>query len=243
MKFVLNKDRIIVEDSQNFNSGSINFYEAEIEYSEDWNDLNIAAILIKKDEQEGQSIAIINNKFYIDKQYKGTYSIGFVGYIIENETKTYQISTNLIDIYFDEGAGEVDAKNQEDVPTPSEWEVYLEQVQQFINNGNAIINQANNLDISNTGTIVTITKKDGTTSEINVKGDKGDNGNTPVKGVDYWTEQDKQEIEADIIQDDNLETKNNKVTSISSTSTDNQYPSAKCVYDIVGNIETLLGGI
>lgn len=32
----------------------------------------------------------------------------------------------------------------------------------------------------------------------------------------------------------------NKVTSISSLSTDTEYPSAKCVYDIVGDIETLL---
>ena len=32
----------------------------------------------------------------------------------------------------------------------------------------------------------------------------------------------------------------NKVTSISSSSTDTQYPSAKCVYDIVGDVETLL---
>jgi len=36
------------------------------------------------------------------------------------------------------------------------------------------------------------------------------------------------------------ETTNNKVTSISSSSTDAQYPSAKCVYDIVGDIESLL---
>lgn len=32
----------------------------------------------------------------------------------------------------------------------------------------------------------------------------------------------------------------NKVTSISSSSTNTQYPSAKCVYDIVGDIETAL---
>ena len=32
----------------------------------------------------------------------------------------------------------------------------------------------------------------------------------------------------------------NKVTSLSSSSTNTQYPSAKCVYDIVGDIETLL---
>ena len=34
--------------------------------------------------------------------------------------------------------------------------------------------------------------------------------------------------------------KSNLVTSISSSSTDTQYPSAKCVYDIVGNIESIL---
>lgn len=32
----------------------------------------------------------------------------------------------------------------------------------------------------------------------------------------------------------------NKVTTISSSSTDTQYPSAKCVYDIVGDLETIL---
>lgn len=36
------------------------------------------------------------------------------------------------------------------------------------------------------------------------------------------------------------ENTSNKVTSISAQSTDDQYPTAKCVYDLVGNIETLL---
>lgn len=35
----------------------------------------------------------------------------------------------------------------------------------------------------------------------------------------------------------------NKVVSISAQSTDNQYPTAKCVYDLIGNIETLLQGV
>lgn len=35
----------------------------------------------------------------------------------------------------------------------------------------------------------------------------------------------------------------NLVTSISSSSTNTQYPSAKCMYDIIGNIETLLAAI
>lgn len=39
------------------------------------------------------------------------------------------------------------------------------------------------------------------------------------------------------------EAKSNKVTTLSSASTDTQYPSAKCVYDLVGDIETLLAAI
>lgn len=39
------------------------------------------------------------------------------------------------------------------------------------------------------------------------------------------------------------EDNSNKVTSINASSTNDEYPSAKCVYDIVGDIETLLGGI
>lgn len=39
------------------------------------------------------------------------------------------------------------------------------------------------------------------------------------------------------------EMKNNKVTSISADSTDTQYPSAKCVYDLIGNINTVLASV
>lgn len=41
----------------------------------------------------------------------------------------------------------------------------------------------------------------------------------------------------------NMQTTTNLVTSVSSTSTDSQYPSAKLLYDTVGNIETLLHNI
>lgn len=39
------------------------------------------------------------------------------------------------------------------------------------------------------------------------------------------------------------ESTSNKVTSLSSSSTDTQYPSAKCVYDLIGDVETLLSNI
>ena len=42
---------------------------------------------------------------------------------------------------------------------------------------------------------------------------------------------------------DAAELSGNKVTSLSSSSTDTQYPSAKCVYDLIGDIESLLAGV
>lgn len=43
--------------------------------------------------------------------------------------------------------------------------------------------------------------------------------------------------------DTTRESVSNKVTSLSSSSTDTQYPSAKCVYDIVGDINSVLDSI
>ncbi len=54
---------------------------------------------------------------------------------------------------------------------------------------------------------------------------------------DYYN---KSEIDTALSLKENL---SNKVTSISSQSTDTQYPSAKCVYNIVGNIESLLSAL
>ena len=35
----------------------------------------------------------------------------------------------------------------------------------------------------------------------------------------------------------------NKVTSLSSSSTNTQYPSAKCVYDLIGDVQTVINNI
>lgn len=45
------------------------------------------------------------------------------------------------------------------------------------------------------------------------------------------------------VENKSYQTTSNLVTSVSSSSTDSQYPSAKCVYDIIGDIETLLSEV
>lgn len=56
------------------------------------------------------------------------------------------------------------------------------------------VNKENNMSTIN------ITKKDGSTKSVEVlDGTDGKDGHTPVKGTDYWTESDKQEIVNDVV--------------------------------------------
>lgn len=142
MKFILNKDTLEVDEVVVGNSGSVNYYEAEVEYDESWNNLNIEAVLVKKDKDVGTSIAVINNKFFIDKKLSGTYYIGFVGYTIENDKKTYQISSNLKYIHFDKGAGEIETENEE-LPTPTEWEIYIAQIKSIVSDIEGLSDELN----------------------------------------------------------------------------------------------------
>ena len=187
MKFILNKDTLEIENNEIIVSGSVNYYKVDVEYDESWNDLNIKAIIVETDNKKGISRAVINNKMYIDQSLNGVYSIGFVGYKIENDKKTYQISSNLRKIYIDVGAGEIKTEVK-DVPTPSEWEIYISQIQEFIREGQEIITQASNLNldvnkVENVSTI-SVTSKNGTTKKVEI-----------LDGKDYiLTENDKNEI-------------------------------------------------
>lgn len=135
MKFILNKDKLEIENRESLNSGSVKYYEAEVEFDESWEGLTIGAVLVEKKgnfyEDKGKAIAVINNKIYIDNKIHGSYGIGFVGYTIENNQKTYQISSELKYIWFKKGAGEIEIGNEE-VPTPTEWEIYIAQIQEML---------------------------------------------------------------------------------------------------------------
>ena len=68
----------------------------------------------------------------------------------------------------------------------------------------------------------------------------GDVYNVETDGSNYaWTgtEWDKLGGTIDV---SGKEDKSNKVTTLSSSSTDTEYPSAKCVYDLIGDIESAL---
>jgi len=197
MKFILNGDKLTIERGrlERQNSGSLEYYKADVEFDEEWQGLAIEARLVKCDtddfEPVGRAIAVINNELFIDNELNGSYGIGFIGYRIENDIKTYQISTNLKSIWLDKGAGQIKPYNSESIPT--EWEIYLAQVQEFIDDANDIlddandkieamtealedvneaITQTNNLDLDankvEKTTTVSITKKNGSVKTVQI---------------------------------------------------------------------------
>lgn len=133
MKFILNKDSLEIENKQRINSGSVNYYEVDVEYDASWRDLTIECVIVNKENNIGTSIGAINKKVFIDSKLNGPYNIGFVGYSIEDGKKTYQISTNLKSINFYAGAGEIKTQAK-DLPTLTEWEIYIAQIEEMIAN-------------------------------------------------------------------------------------------------------------
>ncbi len=136
MKFILNKDKLTIEQTkeETQNSGSVKYYEADVEFDESWEGLTIEARIAQAEysvfADEGKGIAVINNKVFIDNELSGSFGIGFVGYKIEDNVKTYQISTNLQSIWFEKGAGEIKVSNE--VPNVSEWEIYIAQIKDML---------------------------------------------------------------------------------------------------------------
>ena len=87
----------------------------------------------------------------------------------------------------------------------------------------------------------------GATGATGAKGDKGDPGaqGAPGEQGEQGPKGDKGDKgdPGDIPDISGKEDKSNKVTELSSESTNDEYPSAKCVFDLVGDIESLLAEI
>ena len=177
MRAVITHDQLEVQDEVLYNSGSIDYYEIDTEFTSDWDNLTKYAII---NGAEAVKIPVVANKVKVDRNTSGTYYIGFVGYTIDDDKKTFQISTNLQPIYFQIGAGELPAADPQDLPDPTTWEAYLNEIQ-------AIVDGAENVNITSEKiedtTYITTTDKTGTTSVTEVL----DGKDAKINGVNTLT--------------------------------------------------------
>jgi len=135
MRFIVNNRELLLEIDSNDklpNSGSIKDYLIDVEFSEEWDGLSKVAKICIDGENEGIERGVIDDKVYIDMNEHKNYAIGFIGYTLENNKKVFQKSTNLKVIPYFKGAGEIEVQD-EDIPTPSQWEIYIAQIQEIAN--------------------------------------------------------------------------------------------------------------
>lgn len=124
--FKIENDLITIEETiGRINTGAIEYYDLEFEFNSSWQGLTKIAVLVNKTTEVAVAVPIMGNiatvPFLTDSS---TYSIGVMGYTIEEETKTLQISTNLVSFWVDKGAGSIETEEQT-VPTPTIWEQYV----------------------------------------------------------------------------------------------------------------------
>ena len=224
MKLIVNPHKISIE-TKLVNEKEINITKCYFEFAEEiTNDFVKEAYFTLEDKTYKE--IIVNNECSIPYEVieeKGQVEIGVVAYLLENEE--YIKRYNPSPVYFNtlDGSLKEQYENSEEV-TPSDKEQIEQALQDGLNNIDEAIQNAENLDIDinkqDNETTITITKQDGTTKSEQVfdgekgqDGEKGADGYTPIKGVDYYTEQDKQELETDILNDLNIPTKTSDLTN------------------------------
>lgn len=341
MQINITKNKININKGHTVNEGEYNIRQCDFNFSKDYTDDLVKIAVFTKD-GKSYKVTITEDSCMIPIEVlekKGIITIGVYAYSViqknGEEILEKRFSPAPAKIFMDYGSYVKNAENSS-TPTPTE----MEQIEEIVINVNT---KMDNLDIEaekeDKITTITITKKDGTKETHEIL--DGIDGYTPIKGTDYWTNQDKEEIIADVnlilkpeldkkqntliagsnitIENDVIsatgggpiateidptvpsyvknitqqditnwnnksdfsgnyndlsnkptipvvptnisafnndvgyltqhqditgkEDKTNKVTSISSSSTDTQYPTAKCVYDLIGNIESLLAEV
>ena len=191
MKIIVHKDRTLEiinqASTQNENEVEVIDFEFPTEYN-NWSK-NIVFLI---DEEEPQWDIIVDNKYILPKAITQYSQVGIYIWLVNGEQ---DFRTETKTIYFNENK---DASGQVE---PKE----LEPINRILAEVNAALQEVDNVDInvskSGTVTTVTISKKDGTEKSVQIldgqegkQGEKGEPGYTPQKGIDYWTNQDKQEI-------------------------------------------------
>ena len=116
------------------------------------------------------------------------------------------LATELIDLIMSKGAYE-EGKEPENLPTPSQWDLYIEQI-------NAIVKNVEELTSGLEDKVSEVETKlangefkgdkgdkgdQGDKGDRGIQGEKGEPGYTPVKGIDYYTETEKQEFVKEVL--------------------------------------------
>ena len=69
MKAIITNDKLEIQDNTLYNSGSIDYYEIDVEFSSDWDNLTKYAVLVGA---EKIKLPVVANKLHVDQRTSGT---------------------------------------------------------------------------------------------------------------------------------------------------------------------------
>jgi hypothetical protein len=198
--FDVRGDKIVSREDYSFVEGNVGTYEAVFTFDEAWNP-DMARQCICEVNGKRYVVPIFGDSCLLPEMVKGSSYIGVIGVIADYDLVS-RISTNMIPFGVTKGAynGEV---GEEFKSAAEVWEIYLSDMEKSRQEAEAAAERAKNqaeriknLDVEAAAGDNAAVEKTETESGIKLlftlpKGDKGD---TPLKGVDYWTEEDKAEI-------------------------------------------------
>lgn len=160
---------IAITINNNINAGEYNITPCEFTFTEEYENLTKEAIFSSCDGSVIKT-SILNNQCTIPfevLQQEGNVLLGVYAYETDDDELVLRYSPTPQ--YFNVKKGSFQVGNDPDLPSPTEWERVLEQI-------NQAIEETNNLNITANKegkvTTITITKKDGTTQTIEIEDGK-----------------------------------------------------------------------
>lgn len=159
---------ITLTRTTSINSGEYNITPCIFEFSEEYSNLTKEAVFSTC--STTVKTAILNNQCIIPfevLQEPGNVLIGVFGYDTEDDELVLRYSPKPV--YFNVVNGSFKEGNDPDLPSPTEWELVLEQINEAIektNNLNIIVEKNDHI------TTITLTKKDGTQETVQIEDGK-----------------------------------------------------------------------
>ena len=196
MKLIVNPHKIELQQDQAVNEKEIDISKCEFEFADEITNEYVKEAYFTLNGDTYKKI-IVNDECTFPQEVlvkEGTVEIGVVAYLVENEQEIKRY--NPTPAYFKTDLGSLkDAENSESI-TPSEMEQYEQELQDGLAEVNdkldeidTAITETNNLNIDankvDTTTTITLTKKDGTTKQVQVlDGVNGVDGRDGIDGKD-----------------------------------------------------------
>jgi len=198
----VDKNKVKAEDNYIINRGEYNANPIQFVFSDEYEGLVKKALFVKA-KADPIEVSIINDVCNIPYEVlnEKKFELRVYAYEVEDDELVLRYSPAFIYLFTREGSY-IEGGVEPEVITPTQFEQYM----QAMNDG---LEEVENVDIDvekiNHTATITITNRNGQTKTVTItdgeKGEPGEKGdNTPIKGVDYWTAEDKEEIVAEVLE-------------------------------------------